>query len=210
MLTFYVIQRVLAPVILEEDDVSDQEEEEDEEQITSKLFHPPLKTANNSTANSFSTATSMSESDSHSFAKNSKVLQLATSASLESKKASTTNNIASSLTFTEARRFESDASIKTGSISGSNKNEDKVEYRIEVLETPLVIQCESYRSTQHFYNHIKEQVMRFYTEGANELCNISSNSIIIFFNTDELDEVLNNGGWESNLHPFTLRLEKKL
>jgi len=188
MMTFYIIQRILAPVIPDEEDESDEEEEEDEEQIASKSFYPHLKTSNQSITNSVSAATSVTESitSGNSNSKNSKDLHLASSVSLNSKKASISPKIVSSVTFTEARRFESDTSIKTGSVSGSNKNEDKLEYRIEVLETPLVIQCESYRSTQHLYNHITEQVMRYYS-------------------ADELDEVF-NGDWVSNARPFTLRM----
>ena len=147
ILNFHVIQRVLAPLIFEEDDLSDNEEE-DMTNIQSKYSVPSVK--NSLTSNQKPLPPKKSQSSKESRASKSAF-------SLNSSHSNRDNVV-------DSRASEREGSNAAGSAQDGSS---KTEYRIEVLDSPLLIQCESYRSTQHLYNIISEQIVRYYTAGNN-------------------------------------------
>ena len=137
VLNFQVIQRIVAPFITDEDDFSDDGQTDDGDDDPTKL-----------------------------------TLSSASSTALSSRL--TTNkkqkNFIADKTVGMPRENYQEADGQTEESSGANlpegsKKSSKGEFRIEVLDCPLLVQCESYRSTQHLYNLIAEQITRHYTAG---------------------------------------------
>ena len=148
ILNFQIVQRIIAPYILEEDDLSEEEEEE-MTNVHSKVSMLSVKSSITS-GQKLPSKNSLSSKDKSKNAKSAAPLVSSHSYRVND------GSIAS----------ERQGTTATGSVHDGSQTSTKTEYRIEILDSPLLIQCESYRTTQHLYNIITEQIVRYYTPGS--------------------------------------------
>jgi hypothetical protein len=160
ILNFHVIQRVLAPLLLDEDDLSDNEEEEEEmtTNTQSKYSVPSIKNSIASSQKRLPKKSSQSSKDSRT-AKSALSLNSSTHSNQDNGNGDTSR---------ASEKVGSNAAASASSAQDGSQLTKKTEYRIEILDSPLLIQCESYRSTQHLHNIISEQIVRYYTAGPHQ------------------------------------------